>query len=387
MSKHTALSSAKSQKQRGFLLRVFLKPMTIGLMVSFFAGVGTIGWMKAGQVTEQPSAPLQAATLQISIPQLQEPQTASVAGVQVFDYRGSGTGVSDSPRPLEQVVAVMDAPLPEPDATPEQDMAEQAMALQAVAPAAGAVAVAAAVVAPVRPAAHGRARIAIVIDDLGPNYRESLAAIALPKEITLAFLPYAEQLQTLTSRARASGHEMLVHMPMEPEDMAHNNPGPQPLTVNLTAEQISQRVTAALDSFEGHIGLNNHMGSRFTADATAMHAMMSVLAKRDQIFYDSRTTPRSVGLEIAASLGMRFAGRDVFLDNEQDVELITAQLGTLERLARAQGYASAIGHPYPETIAAIKAWLPGARDRGVELVPISALTQRLGVSQAATGAE
>lgn len=374
MDNKTALSSAKNQRQRGFFSRVLLAPLSVGVFVSFLAGVGTIGWFKTGQVKPEVAESRVVASYQISVPEMPAAPVIADAGMQVFDYRGSGRGISENPRPLRQAIAAL-AQLPS---------ADEIEALQEIAPAAG-PALSASLNAPaymVRPQGRlqGQVRVAIVIDDLGPSYRDSMAAISLPEEITLAFLPYAERLTTLTARARAAGHEMLVHMPMEPENMAHNNPGPQALTVNLTADQIRQRVSSALDSFEGHVGLNNHMGSRFTANTVAMQAVLGELARRNQIFFDSRTTPRSVGAEVAASIGLQFAGRDVFLDNEQNIDLITAQLHMLERLARSKGHASAIGHPYPETIAAIKAWLPGAKSRGVQIVPVSHLAQRLGMS-------
>lgn len=383
MNKPTALSSAKTNGQRGLLSRVFLRPLTLGMILAFIAGVAVVGWARQEQLAER-EMPAHARVYPISVPPMPLSTRTVSLEPEVFDYRGFGRGFAGSPRPLPAVeVAQAVAPVVEPEVPSEQ----VAAVLHDIAPAAGPVIAAATVMPPVAPSPSGKPRIAIVIDDMGPNYRDSLAALELPKEITLSFLPYAEQLGTLVSRARASGHELLVHLPMEPMDMNGNNPGPGALMVSQKPEEISRAVVAALDSFNGHVGINNHMGSRFSADTSAMRLVLRELAARDLLFFDSRTTPQSVGIEVAASLNMKFVGRDVFLDNEIDFELISAQLNTLERLARVQGQASAIGHPYPQTIAAINAWLPGAKERGIELVPISALAQRLGVSQVSAAAE
>lgn len=388
VEKNPALSRVNSKGQRSFFARVILRPFTLGLMASFLAGVALIGWLDDGPHSQQPA---QRSAYIIQVPNGTPPASKQYAQAEVLDFRGVGHGTSSYPRPLSVAAAMVPA-----DQAGEsvQQMEELAPAMAQVAPAAGLgadvkqalvdevkPAVAAAPQSSARQAMQSAPRIAIVIDDIGPNYRESLAAIALPKEITLSFLPYAEQLATLTSRARAAGHEMLVHMPMEPEDLAHNNPGPDALLISLTPEQIRARVDAALDSFKGHVGLNNHMGSRFTADMAALKPVLEELAKRNEFFFNSRTTPQSTGVELATQLGMPFVGRDVFLDNDIDVEQIKAQLNTLERLARAQGHASAIGHPYAQTIEALKEWIPEAQARGVQLVRLSTLVQHLGVSQ------
>lgn len=372
MKHSSALSSAHKPRQRGLFSRIFLRPFAIGLVVSFMAGVGVIGWMHRNAPVQQPSR------YTLAVPAMQPVQRLAAAEQpkpQIFDFRGSGHAVSDSPRPMAMAMG-----------EPEMDGAN----LADIAPAAGPAQTLAAAVAPVVVPQLPRMvkpQVAIVIDDIGPDYQNSMAAIRdLPKGITFSVLPYAERLQTLVERAKAGGHELLLHMPMEPVDMAHNNPGPQALTLDLTPEQIRLRVQAALSSFDGYVGLNNHMGSRFTADMPAMRIVMGELAQRDLIFFDSRTTPQSVGIELATRLSMKFAGRDVFLDNEIDPDVIAVQLSTLERLAKVQGHATAIGHPHPATLAALKEWLPKAQADGIELVPISALAQRLGTARVATGA-
>jgi len=376
------------------------------MLTAFAAGFATVGWMKSqtGEGIDATAGSTLAYSL--TVPAMQKPEPALSVAQMVFDYRAAGHGVSDNPRRLQEGRVAVTVPALMPAAVPVEEPVMQVASVaqptataaeiseaQAIEPAAGPAIVPASAMRTAVPEMTGapsarssKPRVAIVIDDIGPNYRESVAAIStLPKEITLAFLPYAEQLDTLTRRARAAGHEMIVHMPMEPENMRGNNPGPDALTLGLAPEEIRARVIAALERMNGEVGLNNHMGSRFTANAAAMQIVAEELSKRDLLFLDSRTSPQSVGIEIAAANNLRFAGRDVFLDNEAEVDLIEIQLRTLERLARVQGQAIAIGHPYPQTIAALKAWLPGAKERGIEIVPLSALAKRIGVSSVSTG--
>lgn len=224
--------------------------------------------------------------------------------------------------------------------------------------------------------APGQPRIAIVLDDLGPARGATLSAIALPGPLTLAFLPYAEDLPALTAKARAAGHELIVHMPMEPIDLARNKPGPEALLTSLPPEELRRRLNWALDRFEGYVGINNHMGSAFTTDTEGLAVVMQALRERGLLFLDSRTIGRSKAEGLALAFGVPAAGRDVFLDNNaEDAAAIRAQLAEVERLARRNGQAIAIGHPHPATLAVLKDWLPEVQARGFVLVPVSDLVK------------
>lgn len=222
--------------------------------------------------------------------------------------------------------------------------------------------------------APGQPRIAIVIDDLGPGRALARRAIGLPAPLTLAFLPYAEGLEALTAEARAAGHELLVHLPMEPLDLAHNNPGPNALMTGLDAAEIARRLAWSLDRFDGYVGINNHMGSAFTLDAAGLQVVMDELHRRGLLFLDSRTVGGSLAEAMALDADVPALGRDVFLDNEADAAAaIWAQLRLVERIARERGQAVAIGHPHPATLAVLAQWLPEVVARGFVLVPVSAL--------------
>ena len=222
----------------------------------------------------------------------------------------------------------------------------------------------------------GRPLIAIVIDDLGPGHGAALKAIGLPGPLTLAFLPYAEDLANLTAKARGAGHELLVHMPMEPIDLAHNYPGPQALLTDLPLPEVQARLDWALGRFEGYVGINNHMGSAFSTWEPGLAVVMQALHDKGLLFLDSRTIGNSKAEGMALAYGVPATGRDVFLDNDaHDSAAIWAQLRQAERVALKRGSAIAIGHPHPATLQALAAWIPEMQARGFQLVPVSALVR------------
>jgi polysaccharide deacetylase 2 family uncharacterized protein YibQ len=216
-------------------------------------------------------------------------------------------------------------------------------------------------------------KIALVIDDMGMNRRNSQRIVDLSGSLTLAYLPYAEDLQKQTSRAADKGHELIVHMPMQPVKMAGNNPGPNALLTALTPEQNLQRLNENLSRFEGYIGLNNHMGSDLTANREALQPIMAEIKRRGLWFLDSRTIGNSVAGPLAEEMGVPYASRDVFLDNAASVQSVLMQLKELEKIARHRGYAVGIGHPHEATITALQQWLPQVQAHGVEIVPLSTI--------------
>jgi uncharacterized protein len=220
---------------------------------------------------------------------------------------------------------------------------------------------------PERPRPAGRApELAIVIDDLGPAGALSRRAIALQRPVTLAFLPYADDLPALTAAARARGHEVFLHLPMEPTGTP--DPGPNAILVGLEADEFRRRLDWAFDRVPLATGVNNHMGSRATSEPETMLKVLREVRRRGLDFVDSRTSPMSVGDGLAAQLGIPHAARDVFLDNNPTPGAILQMLGAAERLARRRGHALAIGHPYPSTLAVLERWLPEAEARGLRIV-------------------
>jgi polysaccharide deacetylase 2 family uncharacterized protein YibQ len=230
-------------------------------------------------------------------------------------------------------------------------------------------------------AVRGRARIAIVIDDLGMDRRRTERTIALKGPLTLSFLAYADDLPHLTEAARRAGHELLVHVPMEPMSRAEDM-GPNGLAVALSHDELLRRLRWDLGRFEGYVGINNHMGSRFTSDTPAMTAIMAELKARGLLFIDSRTIASTVAAEVAQRLGVPNASRDVFLDNESDATAVGERLAVLEATARRHGSAIAIGHPHDGTLAELTLWLDKLESKGLVLVPVSTIVKERWAAEA-----
>jgi uncharacterized protein len=219
-----------------------------------------------------------------------------------------------------------------------------------------------------------RPAIALVIDDLGFNRRAAAALNRLPGPLTLAFLPYATKLDEQTRAARAAGHELLVHVPMEPR--GREWPGPNALTSELAPAELVARLRSQLRSFRGFVGINNHMGSLLTTDPERMAIVMAELRRLGLLFLDSRTTPQSVAAREAERMGVPHAQRDVFIDHDVDRATVLRALQRAERIARSHGHAVVIGHPHDVTLEALRTWLPQLEARGIALAPISAIVAR-----------
>lgn len=221
---------------------------------------------------------------------------------------------------------------------------------------------------------NSRPLIAIVIDDVGLDRPRSRRAWELPGPLTMSFLPYAKDLREQAKAARARGHELMLHLPMEPN--GRNDPGPNALLVSSTDAELRQRTNAALDSFDGYVGANNHMGSRFTAFQPGMETVMRQFKSRGVMFLDSRTTAQSVGDQMAQEMGVPSIVRHVFLDDEETLDAVRRKLAETEAVARRQGFAVAIGHPHDVTLQALGEWLPTVQGKGLVLAPSSAVLRK-----------
>ncbi len=213
--------------------------------------------------------------------------------------------------------------------------------------------------------------VAIVIDDLGADVPHTREALALPPAISLSFLPYPKESAALSHEAHMAGHQILVHMPMEPD--GNDDPGPLALREDQLPSENLYRLHWMLSRVADYEGANNHMGSKFTASRAALAPVMRELAGKLQFFLDSRTTAKSQAEDVARSFGLLTGRRDVFLDDDQHGEAVEKQLTAMENFARSHGSVIAIGHPHAETLAALRAWTALAEKRGFHLLPVSAV--------------
>jgi polysaccharide deacetylase 2 family uncharacterized protein YibQ len=221
---------------------------------------------------------------------------------------------------------------------------------------------------PVRPP---RPRLAIVVDDLGPDKRVAEELLRLDAPITFSILPLQPHSRRIAQKAHALGREVILHLPMEPRGFPLKDPGKGALFVAMSERELLRQLRKDLDSVPFIVGVNNHMGSRFMEHAAAVRLVLGELKKRGLFFLDSRTTAKTEGYQIAQELALLAGERDLFLDNENDVQDIRAQLEGLIRLARDHGRAIGICHPYPSTIAALKGMIAKIKAAGIWIVPLS----------------
>jgi uncharacterized protein len=211
------------------------------------------------------------------------------------------------------------------------------------------------------------ARLAIILDDFGYDRAAADSLLALPFQLTVSVLPHLPLSTEVAEEAFRRGDQVLLHLPMEslggdakPEEIE--------LHVGMTAAQVNEALAGMLDSVPHAVGVNNHQGSRATADSALMQALMPALKQRGLFFIDSRTTGSTVAYDTAARDGVRAASRKVFLDDTPTREAILAQLELAARDAQRDGSAIAIGHPHPATIAALREGIPRLEARGIHLV-------------------
>ncbi len=231
------------------------------------------------------------------------------------------------------------------------------------------------------PQDRDRPWIVIIIDDLGVARGMVRRSLALPAPVTLSLMSYADNLERIAADARGRGHEVMLHLPMEPEDR-DQDPGEAALLLSLPAVEIEARLEWALQRFGGYVGVNNHMGSRFTSSRPAIRRVMRALSGRGLLFVDSLTSPDSVAAEEARAHGLPTAARDVFIDHDMDPSAIAGQLAMLEAIALRRGYAIGIAHPKPMTLDFLEPWLRGLPARGFALAPVSAVVERPRIEEA-----
>jgi polysaccharide deacetylase 2 family uncharacterized protein YibQ len=215
-------------------------------------------------------------------------------------------------------------------------------------------------------------RIALVVTGLGISASSTAEALKLPASISLAFAPYAGDLERIVSRARGEGHEVLLQVPMEPFDYPDNDPGPQTLLTSLSPEQNIDRMHWLMSRFQGYVGIANYMGSRFTASDVALAPVLREISKRGLMYLDDGSSPRSLASQIAGANSMPFAKAGIVVDAVPTPNEIDRALLRLETMARDNGLAVGVASALPVSLARIAKWAKGADSRGILLVPISA---------------
>lgn len=198
--------------------------------------------------------------------------------------------------------------------------------------------------------------LVIILDDIGNNHALGQRAVELPGDITLAFLPHTPFAAPLAEQAAKRNKGIMLHAPMANETGAKLGPGG--MTEDMNKEELQATLEDNLNAIPHVQGVNNHMGSLLTTKQDSMSWVMDVVEKRGLYFVDSLTNPNSVAAETATRAGIPSAERDVFLDNERDLNGLVKQFQQALNVARKNGHVILIGHPYPETLDFLEAVLP-----------------------------
>ena len=223
-----------------------------------------------------------------------------------------------------------------------------------------------------------RPKVAIILSGLGLSSAATEAAIQdLPSEVTLAYQPFAENIQQWIRLSRAAGHEVLLNLPMQPADFPAVDSEQRALFVSLSPEEKQDRMRWALSRVSGFVGVVNHMGGSFTTSQESMQPILVELKARGLLFVDAQSAELSVTTTLATAMEVARATNDLFLDNREVSRMaIDARLAAVERVAQEVGVSIAIGQAFPVTIERLRIWADTLNQKGIALVPITAVVDR-----------
>ena len=222
-------------------------------------------------------------------------------------------------------------------------------------------------------------KISVIIDDIGYNLSSLKELLKIDAPIAFAILPHCPRSVDAAEIIHGAEREILLHLPMEPHD-SNKNPGTGALFRWMQDSEIRQHLEKDLNAVPYVVGVNNHMGSAFMEDEEKLNIVFQELKERGLFFIDSRTTPDSRAERVAKKTKIRYASRKLFIDNDQDEEIIFKNfVGYLEKHDR--GTAVIIGHPYPETVKALRKAVPIIKSMGITVVPLTEMVNTIGESE------
>jgi polysaccharide deacetylase 2 family uncharacterized protein YibQ len=225
------------------------------------------------------------------------------------------------------------------------------------------------------------ARIGILLRGIGRNDQDAADAIgSLPSAISLGFWPYASQGKVLAARARDKGHEVIVQLPLEPNDYPANNAGPDSLLTSAPPEENAQRLQSVLKRFEGASGVTNLMGGKMLHAKAPLKPVLQDLKARGLLYVGESGNSHGTVRELAKELNLRYGAADVMIDAQPSPEAIDKALARLVSIARQRGSAIGIGNANALTVQQVHEWSDSLAAQGISLVPIGALAQTPGAS-------
>jgi polysaccharide deacetylase 2 family uncharacterized protein YibQ len=219
---------------------------------------------------------------------------------------------------------------------------------------------------------HPAPRVALIIDDMGYDQRIADQFMALNIVMTFSILPFSPYQNEIAEGAKQNGMEIMLHLPMEPDEYPHIQPGIGTLLMAMSPDALEKQLNQNLNAVPHIRGVNNHMGSKLTASPDRMAQIFSILKKRRLFFIDSRSTPNTVCKSSARLLKLPFGERDVFLDHTLQSESIRRQLNQLVLKAKYRGKAIGIGHPHKITLNVLRVEVPKLKGK-IKFVRVSEL--------------
>lgn len=230
--------------------------------------------------------------------------------------------------------------------------------------------------------APSSACLAVVIDDFGYDGAGEEELLGLEIPWTAAVMPFSEKTEEDAQKVRQAGKELLIHLPMESLEGKREWVGEKGIFLDMTEEEVRERVREAYDILPDAVGVNNHMGSAIMEQSEYLGWVMSEVAEKGGLFLDSMTTAKSKGAEMAEKAGIVCLCRDVFLDSTNDAEVVRQNLRQAAEIAKGRGSAIAIGHVGPEggkvTAQVLAEMAPVLEAEGVRFVFLSRLAEERG---------
>ncbi|OGW79110.1 MAG: hypothetical protein A3G33_03890 [Omnitrophica bacterium RIFCSPLOWO2_12_FULL_44_17] len=226
------------------------------------------------------------------------------------------------------------------------------------------------------PKKKGLPRVVIMLDDIGYSKAYKDILFSIQPKMTLAILPQVVFTKYYVQEAKKRGYETILHQPLEPDnENGIYNPGAGVILTSMKPDEVRNILSVNLNDVPWAVGINNHMGSKATRDEVLMEILMGELKTRKLFFLDSLTHSKSIAYDVALSEGIPAFKRDVFLDRENDFEYIKGQFAQAVQIAKEQGYAVAIGHPYDNTLQVLKLKMPTLKNEGVQISTLKDLLQ------------
>ena len=224
------------------------------------------------------------------------------------------------------------------------------------------------------PKPQAQASMAIILDDWGLNASLVDDAVAVGRPLTLSVLPRLRHSRDIAESAHAAGLGVMLHMPMQAKSLKAPS---EPHTILTTSSdaQILSYLDEALESVPYAEGVNNHQGSAATSDLRVMRTVLTRLKQKNLFFVDSQVISTSVGRKVAEEVGIRFARRQIFLDNVATVEAVKGQLDEAVKVALERGNVIVIGHDKKPTLEALREKVSDIEKKGVKIVSIKELLQ------------